>query len=211
MSRLHGSSDCCLLTKKHSQDSQALNEKHSAKPPESDSCFIVLAATFPNRVISLDFMFFFETVSAWNKIYRPWRASPCLPQLSGPSWHGFTPRLQRLLIDRIHHDSTIYAYPPPFRTTHEKGSHSSHHVSPNVSHQKCFRTGFTQLLKTSKTSSSKTQRFGFFSVQRSRGGWCVCVVAVPWKLPCNRLRWSPGNGMRFAKLQTDFLRNLTHV
>ena len=107
-----GSSDCCLLTKKHSQDSQALNEKHSAKPPESDSCFIVLAATFPNRVISLDFMIFLETVSAWNKIYRPWRASPCLPQLSGPSWHGFTPRLQRLLIDRIHHDSTIYAYPP---------------------------------------------------------------------------------------------------
>ena len=138
-----GSSDCCLLTKKHSQDSQALNEKHSAKPPESDSCFIVLAATFPNRVISLDFMIFFETVSAWNKIYRPWRASPCLPQLSGPSWHGFTPRLQRLLIDRIHHDSTIYAYPPPFRTTHEKGSHSSHHVSPNVSHQKCPRTCFT--------------------------------------------------------------------
>ena len=99
MSRLHGSSDCCLLTKKHSQDSQALNEKHSAKPPESDSCFIVLAATFPNRVISLDFMIFFETVSAWNKIYRPWRASPCLPQLSGPSWHDFTPRLQRLLIE----------------------------------------------------------------------------------------------------------------
>jgi hypothetical protein len=34
-----------------------------------------------------------------NKIYRPWRASPCLPQLSGPSWHDFTPRLQRLLIE----------------------------------------------------------------------------------------------------------------
>ena len=130
MSRLHGSSDRCLLTKKHSQDSQALNEKHSAKPPESDSCFIVLAATFPNRVISLDFMIFFETVSAWNKIYRPWRASPCLPQLSGPSWHDFTPRLQKTprASDRIHHDSTNTPTPPSARCMRVHTAHTMFHL-----------------------------------------------------------------------------------
>lgn len=70
-------------------------------------------------------------------------------------------RLQRLLIEfTMIQPYAIYAY-PPFRTMHEKGSHSSHHVSPNVSHQKCFRTCFTSFWRFLKTSSSKTQRFGF--------------------------------------------------
>ena len=73
-----------------------------------------------------------------------------------------------------------------------------------------FRPLFHLLLhQLLKTSSSKN--FGVQQIQRSRGGWCVCVVAVPWKLPCNRLKsvLSPGNEMCWQHL-TRFNNRVVH-